>query len=68
LQPSECIVFEDSPKGAESALNAGMKCIIITNLHKKEEFSNYKNVIGFIDDFNSISLNDFNPARISVNE
>jgi beta-phosphoglucomutase len=60
LQPADCIVFEDSPKGAESALNAGMKCIVITNLHKREEFDRYKNVIGFIDDYNSIVLNHFN--------
>jgi HAD superfamily hydrolase (TIGR01509 family) len=59
LQPAECLVFEDTPKGAESALNAGMKCVIITNLHKKEEFSEYQNVIGFITDFNDISINEF---------
>jgi beta-phosphoglucomutase len=55
----DCVVFEDSPKGAESALNAGMKCIIITNLHSKEEFSNYKNVARFIRDFNDIFIHDF---------
>jgi HAD superfamily hydrolase (TIGR01509 family) len=52
LFPPECIVFEDSPKGAESALNAGMQCIIITNTHEKAEFANYTNVIRFIDDYN----------------
>jgi len=51
IKHSDCIVFEDSPKGAESALNAGIQCIIITTLHEKHEFSNYKNVIGFINDF-----------------
>ena len=55
----DCLVFEDSPKGAESALNAGMKCIIITNLHSEQEFDAYKNVIGFINDFSDIFINDF---------
>lgn len=60
LQPAECLVFEDTPKGAESAMNAGMKCIIITNLHQKEDFRNYNNVIGYINDFNEISV----PTRV----
>lgn len=56
LSSSECIVFEDAPKGAESAFNAAMKCIIITNLHNRQEFEQYKNVIGFINDFTEISV------------
>lgn len=51
VDPKDCIVFEDAPKGAESALNGGMDCIVITTLHKPEEFSTYKNVIGFISNF-----------------
>jgi HAD superfamily hydrolase (TIGR01509 family) len=51
MKPSDCLVFEDSPKGAESSLNAGIDCIIITTLHEKNEFSGYKNVTGFINDF-----------------
>ena len=52
----ECLVFEDSPKGAESALNAGIDCVIITTLHRPEEFYNYKNVIAFINDFKNPEL------------
>lgn len=51
IAPKDCLVFEDTPKGAECALNAGMNCIIITTLHQPEEFSTYKNVIGFISNF-----------------
>jgi beta-phosphoglucomutase family hydrolase len=51
VDPVDCLVFEDTPKGAESALNAGINCVIITTLHRREEFSNNENVIGFISTF-----------------
>src|SRR4030095_14580994 len=54
LRSWDCLVFEDSPKGAESALNAERKSIIITNLHKEEEFTAYPNIIGFIDDYHAL--------------
>jgi beta-phosphoglucomutase family hydrolase len=37
---NECIVFEDSIKGIECAVNAGMKSVAITTMHIKEEFYN----------------------------
>jgi len=59
VAPADCIVFEDSPKGTESALNAGIRCIIITCVHHKDEFATYENVIGFIEDYTTIDLKYF---------
>jgi len=53
VSPNECVVFEDSIKGVESAMNAGMDCVVITTMHAKEEFSEYTNIVSFIDDYNS---------------
>ena len=51
VEPKQCLVFEDTPKGAESAFNAGMDCVIITTLHQPVEFSSHMNVIEFISTF-----------------
>lgn len=56
IQPVECLVFEDTPKGVESARNADMKAIVITTMYQPEEFSLYDNVIGFINDFTDITV------------
>ncbi len=53
VQPAACIVFEDAPKGVEAALNAGMQAVAITNMHSREEFSQYSNILFFVDDYNS---------------
>ena len=49
--PSNCLVFEDAPKGVEAAQNAGMNCVVITTMHSKEEFKNYNNIILFIEHY-----------------
>lgn len=33
IQPSECIVIEDSKEGVRGARGAGMKCVAVTNSH-----------------------------------
>jgi beta-phosphoglucomutase len=47
----DCLVFEDTPKGAETALNAGMKCVILTTTHQADEFSYLDNIIHFAPDY-----------------
>ena len=58
VQPSECIVFEDSPKGVESAFNAGMKCVVVNSLHEKHEFHHQEHIIQWVKDFREIAVND----------
>ncbi|RZK15024.1 MAG: HAD family phosphatase [Pedobacter sp.] len=57
IKPEDCLIFEDAPKGVESALNAGMKCIVLTTTHKVEEFDEYNNVLAFIADYKDEKLN-----------
>ncbi|HVM88192.1 MAG TPA: HAD family phosphatase [Puia sp.] len=49
--PRNCIVFEDAPKGVEAAQNAGMKTVVLTTMHNRNEFGNYSNVIAFVKDY-----------------
>ncbi len=49
--PTDCIVFEDVPKGAEAAANAGMKAVVITTTHQPDEFTYLQNVLHFANDF-----------------
>ncbi|MGZ5219110.1 MAG: HAD family hydrolase [Chitinophagaceae bacterium] len=56
LPVKECLVFEDAPKGVESAQHAGMDCVVITTMHEKEDFTGYANVLSFINDYNNLKL------------
>lgn len=57
--PSECIVFEDAPKGVEAAANAGMQTVVLTTMHEMDEFEQYENTVAFINDYASSSPSDF---------
>jgi beta-phosphoglucomutase len=56
LEPKDCLVFEDTPKGVECALNAGMKAVVILGEHTKEEFSKFENVILFTNDYTQLPI------------
>jgi beta-phosphoglucomutase len=53
----ECIVFEDVPKGVESALNADALCVVIEGKHHtKEEFDHFSNVICYAKNFKELEI------------
>lgn len=56
LAANDCIVFEDTPKGVECALNAGMKAIVILGEHQEAEFKAYGNVECFIKDYKELNF------------
>lgn len=56
VEPGNCIVFEDAPKGVETAKNAGMKVVVIlSSLHEEAEFAAFDNIIGFVKSYAEIT-------------
>lgn len=50
--PDECLVFEDTPKGVECAVNAGMKTVVLLTTHERHEFLPYAEwVVDYIHDY-----------------
>lgn len=56
--PTHCIVFEDVPMGVEAARRAGMKAVVILSSHKKEDFSEFDNVVQIITDYRSLDVEE----------
>ena len=51
VPPTDCLVFEDVPKGAEAAANAQMPCVVLTTTHQADEFSHLPNILNFSSDY-----------------
>ncbi len=51
IAATDCVVFEDAPKGVEAALRAGMKCVVLTTMHGPEEFNSFSNIIACVADY-----------------
>ncbi|MBK8556585.1 MAG: HAD-IA family hydrolase [Lewinellaceae bacterium] len=58
VDPEICIVFEDSPTGAEAARRAGMQTVIVTTTHSKEEFAAFPQIKRFINNFKDLRVYD----------
>ncbi len=58
VDPDDCIVFEDAPKGVEAAMNAGMQSVVITTMHHEREFKQYNNILFFIKDYTDDRLKE----------
>lgn len=51
VDPKDCIVFEDAPKGVLSAQRAGMKTVILTTMHTEDEFESHPDTIAIVPDY-----------------
>ncbi|WP_300602182.1 HAD family phosphatase [Niabella sp.] len=56
VAPADCLVFEDAPKGAEAAANAGMDAVIFTTGHQPEQFGTQDNILFFAPDYTDKQL------------
>jgi HAD superfamily hydrolase (TIGR01509 family) len=52
----KCIIFEDSPTGAEAASRGGAQSIVVTTTHQPKEFAHLNNVLLYINDFSGLRL------------
>jgi len=54
IQIEDCVVFEDSPTGAEASAKAGSKTIAVLSTKSKSDFEKIPNVIEYIKDYTQL--------------
>ena len=57
VDPKNCLAFEDSPLGVDSAVDAGMQCVMVPDRRLPEEFR--KRATTVIYDLNELKLEEF---------
>ena len=56
VEPSNCIVFEDSPKGVLAAKMAGMQSVILTTMHSADEFEEGNDILLKVPDYSTEAI------------
>ena len=54
VPPQNCVVFEDSPSGAEASAKAGSKTIAVLSSKSKSDFEDHEGVVAFIRDYTEL--------------
>lgn len=56
VQPQDCIVFEDAPKGVEAARLAGMSCVVLTTMHQEKDFVGWDHILCAVQNYADLRL------------
>ena len=56
VQPKDCVVFEDAPKGVEAARLAGMPCVVLTTMHAQNDFQEGDHILYMIKNYTDARL------------
>jgi beta-phosphoglucomutase len=66
LAPDKCLVFEDSPAGAEAARRAGMPCVVVNPDAPRDKFVDKSHVLCFVEDYRGLVLSKLDKKTRSL--